>query len=472
MMLGASMTGTWAQNWTQYNKTNSELGNTILAMASDKKNYKWFGTDLGLARLSGKTWTDFSMFNEKLKDQYVNCLTVDANNKIWIGTDDYGVIEFDGSRWTEHKEQMKRLQMKFISKIAIDRNNVKWIGVTLGGLVRYDGNDWEKYTTANSQLVSDFILCVAIDKRNRKWIGTNDGISVFDGQRWSSFTKSNSELPDNIVPAIIIDKNDVKWLATLGGLVRVEGDKWTVYNTGNSPIPCNQVNDLAFDPSGAVWMVTDKGAALFDGKSQWHVYTPQTAPVPNDVMRRVMVDGQGSKWFGSALMGLSRLSAQPVMGRIVDEQGRPVAGMEVSAGTAKAITDARGEYYLEVPTGATLQMTPMAEGRSCEPASRNVLDITAAAFGQDFVVSSGLLAKGNSTERVTVTPYLAEGYITIGLESPEAEVEFVNSKGESIRTIPHYKNGARITISKMPRTNYTLYIRTAKGEKSLQFNLK
>ncbi|MBQ3950319.1 MAG: hypothetical protein II661_07595, partial [Bacteroidales bacterium] len=166
-----------AQNWTMFNMQNSELGNSVLAMTSDKKNNKWFGTDLGMARLTGKTWTDFAMFNEKLKGQYVNCLTVDANNMLWIGTDDYGVIEFDGSRWTEHKNEMKRLQMKFISKIAIDRNDVKWIGVTLGGLVRYDGREWTKYTSNDSELLSDFILCVAIDRRNRKWIGTNDGLS-------------------------------------------------------------------------------------------------------------------------------------------------------------------------------------------------------------------------------------------------------------------------------------------------------
>ena len=73
---------------------------------------------------------------------------------------------------------------------------------------------------------------------------------------------------------------------------------------------------------------------------------------------------------------------------------------------------------------------------------------------------------------MVVTPYLAEGYITISLESSTAEVEFVNAKGESVRTVSNYKNGAKITIAKMPKAPYTLYIRTVKGEKSLQFNLK
>lgn len=461
-----------SQNWTRFTMQNSELGNSVLAMASDKKNNKWFGTELGLARLTGKTWTDFAMFNEKLKGQYVNCLTVDGSNMLWIGTDDYGVIEFDGSRWTEHKEEMKRLQMKFISKIAVDKNDVKWIGVTLGGLVRYDGREWTKYTSGNSELLSDFILCVAVDRANRKWIGTNDGLSVFDDYKWISYTTKNSKLPHNIVPAVIIDRNSVKWIATLGGLVRLDGDGWTVWNSANSPLPCDQINDLAFDPSGAIWMATDKGIVLFDGKDQWHVYSSKTTVLPADVHRRVMVDGQGSKWFGSNIQGLTRLSAQPVMGRIVDEKGQPAAGIKVVCGNGEATTDASGNFYIEVATNATVALTPEQEGRTFEPASRQLTNVDGARFRQDFVVSSAMMAEGTSTERVVVNPYLEQGYITITMESAVAEVEFVNAKGESIRTIPQYKNEARITISRMPKSNYTLYIRTAKGEKRLQFNLK
>ncbi|MBQ7063072.1 MAG: hypothetical protein IJM88_07275 [Bacteroidales bacterium] len=467
-----------AQNWTRFTMQNSELGNSVLAMAADKKNNKWFGTELGMARLSGRTWTDFSMFNEKLKGQYVNCLTVDGSGVIWIGTDDYGVIEFDGTHWTEYKDEMKRLQMKFISKIAIDRNDVKWIGVTLGGLVRYDGRDWEKYTAAETGLLSDFILCVAVDRRNRKWIGTNDGLSLYDERRWISYTKQNSGLPDNIVPAVVIDKDDVKWIATLGGLVRYDGTEWKVYDTDNSPLPCNQVNDLAFDPSGALWIVTDKGVALFDGAKEWHVYSDKNTPLPADVHRRVMVDSQGCKWFGSSLKGLTRFSAQPVMGRVVDGQGRPLSGVSIACGTDEVKTDADGRYYLEVATNATVTLTPKAEGRTFEPATLRLATVTGARFGQDFVGASALAAtevadEGDAGERVVVNPYLDQGYITLTLESAEAEVEFVNAKtGESVRTMPHYRNGARITISKMPRIDYKLYIRTSKGEKMLLFNLK
>ena len=67
--LGFQLPHVEAQNWTRFDMSNSELGNSVLAMAADKRNNKWFGTDLGMARLTCKTWTEFSMFNEKLKGQ-------------------------------------------------------------------------------------------------------------------------------------------------------------------------------------------------------------------------------------------------------------------------------------------------------------------------------------------------------------------------------------------------------------------
>ena len=461
-----------AQRWVLYDKTNSELGNTVMAMTSDKKNSKWFGTDMGLARLNGKSWTDFAMFNDKLKGQYVNCLTVDNNGTMWIGTDDYGVIEFDGTKWTEHRDEMIRLQMKYISKIAIDHNDVKWIGVTLGGLVRYDGHDWEKYTSQDSGLPSDFILSVAVDRRNRKWVGTNEGLAIYDDRRWNVFNKKNSSLPDNIVTAVVVDKNDVKWIATLGGLARYDGNEWKVYTQANSPLPNNHVNDIALDAAGAVWMVTDAGVAVFDGTDQWKTYRVGTNKLPEDILRRVMVDGRGGKWFGSSMKGVTFYSAHPVAGTVRDNGGKALPNIKVVCGDISVLSDKNGHYCFDVADGGSATIRIESDGREVEPRERTVADVHGALLKQDFTVSSGLAAKGNSSEKIFVNPFLEQGYITIEMESPVAEVEFVDATGESVRKIPQYKRGAQITISRMPKKNYTLFIRTQKGEKSLKFNLK
>ena len=101
----------FAQNngtWTIYDTRTSDIGgNNVSAMVPDNRGI-WVGTYQGLSRLKGGSWMDYSMFNEKLKDQSVNCLMLDKRGVIWIGTDDYGVIEFDGTHWTEHNAETRR----------------------------------------------------------------------------------------------------------------------------------------------------------------------------------------------------------------------------------------------------------------------------------------------------------------------------------------------------------------------------
>ena len=186
--------------WNLYNtKTCDIAGNNIAALAADNKGI-WVGTYQGLSRLSNGQWQDYAEYNEKLKDQSINCMMTDRRGVVWIGTDDYGVIEFDGRRWTEYSTETKRLKMKFVKEITQDKDGTYWIGVTLGGLISYDGHTWEKYTPEDCGLLSDFILDLAVDRANRKWITTNQGISVFNDRRWVNYTVDNSDLPDNIVP--------------------------------------------------------------------------------------------------------------------------------------------------------------------------------------------------------------------------------------------------------------------------------
>lgn len=442
-----------------------------MAVSSDDKGAVWVGTTLGLCRLSGRTWTDYSMFNQKLKDQFINCIAVDGRGVLWIGTDDYGVFEFNGTHWTEHPKELQKYNMALIRDIAVDQDGVVWIGVTLSGLVRIDGKNWQKYTADQGGLKSDFIMDIAIDKDNAKWVATNEGVSKFDGSRWTSFTTANSKLPIGNVPAIAIDRKDVKWIGTIAGLCRFDDTDWQVFDTKNSPLPDNQINALCIDARGAIWMATQKGVAVFNGKDKWQVYNHKNSKLPNAAVRCMMIDQKGTKWFGTQGGGLVRFDGYGVKGRVVDEKGNPKANMVVNCGGRSSTTDADGLYYFELPPNSAGEIT-LATDATVEPPNYTFNNLNGFLFVKDFTVSSSLVAKGNSKEKVVVTPYLAEGYITISLESPTAEVEFVNAKGESVRTLPNYKNGAKITIAKMPKASYTLYIRTAKGEKSLQFNLK
>lgn len=408
---------TQAQNgtWTLYNIKNSDIGgNNISALAADKKGV-WVGTYQGLCRLNGASWLDYAMFNEKLKDQSVNCLMVDQRGVVWIGTDDYGVIEFDGTHWTEYNSETKRLKMKFVKEIVQDKDGVFWIGVTLGGLVRFDGYTWEKYTPEDCALLSDFVLDLAVDRANRKWITTNAGVSVYDDRRWVSYTVHDSGLPDDIVPAIAIDKNNVKWFGTLNGLASFDGEEWKIWNTSNSPLPGNQVNDIAIDAEGLLWIATSAGVAVFDGVDRWVAFTSKNSQLPAGNIYKVAL-GKNDYWFGSDTKGLARLTGFRMPER-------------------------------EAPVAQNSEQPAEPSGNSGQP-------------------------QAASEEKVRISPHLSEGYVTIAIESPSATVTFTDKNGKAAKTVNNYRSGQKIMINKMPKGMYIVEVQTTRGTKKIKFNLK
>ena len=418
-LLGLAGPGAMAQSekWELYNTRTSDIGgNNISAIATDNKGV-WVGTYQGLNRLSNGSWLDYSMFNEKLKDQSVNCLMVDERGVVWIGTDDYGVIEFDGTHWTEHSAETRRLKMKFVKEIVKDQDGVMWIGVTLGGVVRYDGSTWEKYTPEDCELLSDFVLDIAVDRANRKWITTNAGVSVFNDRRWTNYTMRDSGLPDDIVPAVAIDKNNVKWFGTLNGLASYDGEIWKVWNTSNSPLPSNQINDIAIEVDGLMWIATSNGAAVFDGEDSWVVFTSKNSLLPAGNIYKVANDGRGRHWFGNDSKGLSLLTGFAMPSKV--------------GGTRKPTQPAATEAPRQQP-----------------------------------------VAQPEGDEVVRINPHLDDGYVTITITSPTATISFVNKEGKVVKTIPNYKNNQKINIRNMTKGMYTVVVKTVRGEKRIKFNLK
>ncbi|MFC1574406.1 FlgD immunoglobulin-like domain containing protein, partial [Candidatus Latescibacterota bacterium] len=62
----------------------------------DQNNVLWISTiDSGVSRFDGETWTTFTTDNSGLCDNKVNAIAVEKNNTIWFGTDN-GVSKYTG----------------------------------------------------------------------------------------------------------------------------------------------------------------------------------------------------------------------------------------------------------------------------------------------------------------------------------------------------------------------------------------
>lgn len=248
---------------------------------------------------------------------------------------------------------------------------------------------------------------------------------------------------------------------------------WTQYTTANSEIPSNQVNDLAIDKNGVIWLTTNKGIAAFDGKN-WVVYNKKNSGLVEEDVLNISIDNKNNKWFGTYFYGIICFSGHTVKGRLTDEQGNALENKEVQVGNTVVTTDGNGYYRADVAAATNVVVTPKVDGFTFNPPTVSIPNISGSKMDVNFVAQRETLSSGGaggSEGRVTITPYLEEGYIILSFNAAVAEVE-IRSNTKVMRTIPAYKKGNKINISKFPKGVYKITVRTSEWEKTVTLNKK
>jgi hypothetical protein len=127
----------------------------------------------------------------------VNCVTVDLEGDVWVGTQQ-GVVSFEcGSNVFESTCLGRRrivtvddfngylLETEDVKTIAVDGGNRKWFGTTNGIFVQSPDalTQVANYTSTNSPLFDNTITDIAINnKTGEVWIGTEKGVISLRGE--------------------------------------------------------------------------------------------------------------------------------------------------------------------------------------------------------------------------------------------------------------------------------------------------
>ena len=174
-------------------------------VAVDQNGYKWFCSSSNSAGLivfdSGKLEDDadnrcrvFTTANSELQTNQVNCLAVDLDGDVWVGTGE-GVVIFEcgSNAFDENCRGTRRvveiinglgaylLETEVVTTIAVDGANRKWVGTRNGVFVLSpSGRDQlSHFTTLNSPLLNNAILDIVVNpKTGEVFIGTESGIIV------------------------------------------------------------------------------------------------------------------------------------------------------------------------------------------------------------------------------------------------------------------------------------------------------
>ena len=216
--------------------------NSVFCMIQDLHGFLWFGTEDGLNRYDGYSFTVFrhqSSDSLSLSDNFITALYEDDTGLIWIGTEN-GLNRFDPITETfKNWQKIEKLPPGHglsdnkITEIFEDRFGKIWIGTYRGGLNCYDRQSdkfrhWQHDPENSHSLSLNYITAIYEDEQGNLWIGTYNGLNLMNretGQfrKWFPETDNPNSLSHQTIWSIGEIKGESKstlWIGSQQGMNR------------------------------------------------------------------------------------------------------------------------------------------------------------------------------------------------------------------------------------------------------------
>jgi ligand-binding sensor domain-containing protein len=245
--------------WHHFGVQDGLIDGTVNALLADREGLLWLGTNGGLVRFDGQTFTHFTV-EQGLPNGRVTSLVQDQHGVLWLGMS-RGLVRFDGRTFT-HFAAEHGIPSSVIQALVEDYTGRIWAG-TDEGLIRYDGDGKFTTFTAADGLYNENISSLTVDDSGRIWAGTfSGGASVSDGESFTSFRMADG-LADNRVRGLLKDGQGRIWIGSWEGVDIYDGEDFIHLATEDGLVD-NHVVSFFEDSSGRIWIGTRLGVSTFD----------------------------------------------------------------------------------------------------------------------------------------------------------------------------------------------------------------
>lgn len=291
--------------------------NSVNCILQDREGYMWFGTNDGLNKYDGYTFTTLKpALNDPVhsfQNSQISGLCEDHENRLWVATQG-GLHEIDKAtgRVTPHPIRASNAdKWNYQHSVYEDSQHVLWVS-TLGGVVRYEPT-LHRFTLFPAPHPEASIKTVFEDPQHRLWVGTYRGLYVLD-----RLTGRYRPVPVPVAAgasqptfiAFYLDAQQVLWMATASagyGLFRLDMHRqsWNLepYNPNGQINPFTFLNSIHQDAQGMIWMATTTGLQRVDPiRNQVFTYHPNpNAPkgISSNTAQTVYHDRVGTLWVGT-----------------------------------------------------------------------------------------------------------------------------------------------------------------------------
>ena len=309
--------------------------NGAFAILQDSDGFMWFGTQDGLDKYDGQTFTAYRHDPDNLNslsNNWIWAIHEDHLGALWIGTLSGGLDRYDReldqfTHYQHDPDNPQSLSHNEVLAIFEDPDGVLWIG-TRRGLDLFDRetetfNHYQHNPDDPQSLGAAAVLSIHETLDGILWVGTEGGgLSRFDRET-ETFTHFSNDpddpksLSDNNVWVIYEDPFEVLWIGTDGGgLNRFDRETETFAHYQNDPgnpqsLSHNAVRAIYEDPSGALWIGTDGGGLdRFDRETETFAHYQDDPGNPHSLSHNfvydIYQDWEGVLWIGTYGGGIDK----------------------------------------------------------------------------------------------------------------------------------------------------------------------
>jgi ligand-binding sensor domain-containing protein/signal transduction histidine kinase/AraC-like DNA-binding protein/ActR/RegA family two-component response regulator len=320
-----------AKRWTALTTRDGLSQSSVNCIFRDSYGFMWFGTQDGLNRYDGYT---FSVYRHdplnpaSIPDNQIKCLFEDELHRLWIGTLGGGLCVYDRNRDSFLRLEDLGIHPDFQIEPAIlsfheDRHGGLWVG-TYRGLLWIDRHAKKirqfQVSPGNGALSDATIQSIFEDDKGRIWLGTNNGLNLYHPKtqtftHWVHDDRDPHSLSSNTIMAITEEASGQLCIATDGGGLNVFNpvtNHFTAYrpNAAEASISSLSVRTLCPSADGHVWVGTENGLDLFEETQGSFIHYRHTligeGSLSNNTVLSLLEDRNGILWAGTAQGGVNK----------------------------------------------------------------------------------------------------------------------------------------------------------------------
>ncbi|WP_455497863.1 hybrid sensor histidine kinase/response regulator transcription factor [Coprobacter sp.] len=255
-----------------------------------------------------------------LSNNYVVNITQDKDGFLWFATEE-GLNKFDGCRFINYYKHTNHISGNELNCIYADPTEpVIWIATQRAGLnaYNYEKDELNVFTHNDSipnSLITNDVTHISPAKDGNLWLSTYyQGVEHFNkktGEFIHFNTSTLPDLPSNNVWTVLENDNGQVYIGHVGhGMSIVSLKSGRVKNFRYNPqnkngIPGDHVNCIYKDSTDNIWVGTEKGAALFDPKTEQFFPINQFVNIPStSTVFDIRQMGNNKIWIATELNGI------------------------------------------------------------------------------------------------------------------------------------------------------------------------